>query len=32
VRWGIVVDEAGILRVDRRVIRGPDPISRFDIR
>lgn len=32
VRWRVMPDESGALRVQRQVLRGPDPISRFDIR
>jgi len=32
VRWRVTANDAGILQVERHVIRGPDPLSTFDIR
>lgn len=32
VRWHVVPDEEGTLRVQRQVLRGPDPLEKFDIR
>lgn len=30
VTWRIVADQDGIMRIDRQVARGPEPISRYD--
>lgn len=32
VRWGIMTTEDGLLQIGREIIRGPDPLARFDIR
>lgn len=32
VRWRVVASDDGVLRIDRDVIRGPEPIAKFDIR
>ena len=32
VRWRIIVNHAGLLQIERAVVRGPDPIEKFDIR
>ncbi len=31
VRWKIKTDNDGILNVNRKIIRGPDPVEKFDI-
>lgn len=30
VDWRIKVNEEGIMRIDRTVVRGPEPIERYD--
>ncbi|HEX5351280.1 MAG TPA: hypothetical protein VFW58_06615, partial [Trichococcus sp.] len=32
VRWKTRVNEDGLLQIKREVMRGPDPIGKFDIR
>ena len=32
VRWRVVVGDGGVLHVERQVLRGPEPLARFDIR
>ncbi len=32
VRWKTVVDSNGFLKVDRMVLRGPEPVEKFDIK
>lgn len=32
VRWRITVEEVGVLQITRQIIRGPDPLEKFDIR
>jgi len=32
VRWKVKTNETGNLYVDRKIIRGPDPVSKFDFR
>jgi len=30
IDWRIVADEAGVVRIDRQVVRGPEPVEKFD--
>lgn len=32
VRWRIVAAPDGVLRVERQLLRGPDPVAKFDLR
>ncbi len=32
VRWKVLVNEDGLLQVSRMVLKGPEPISKFDLR